>query len=66
MWNQKRADDAVFKIYRREYKKRFAWIKAGRIKPEDFDTWSEQARERKTLCEAGEISLEEFGKWLSK
>ena len=66
MWNQKRAGDAVFKIYRREYKKRFAWIKAGRIKPENFYAWSEQAREKKAQCEAGEISMEEFAKWLGK
>lgn len=29
----KRSKDKVFKIYRREYKKRFAWIKSGRIVP---------------------------------
>lgn len=53
-------DDDVFKVYRREYKKRFAWIKAGRIEPEAFYALSEQAREKKAQCEVGTISLEEF------
>lgn len=66
LWNQKRADDDVFKVYRREYKKRFAWIKSGRIQPEAFYVWSEQARQKKAQCEAGAISLEEFVVWLRK
>ena len=31
LWNRNKSGDEVFKIYRREYKKRFAWIKAKRI-----------------------------------
>ena len=54
----------MFQIYRREYKKRFAWIKAGRIEPDAFYAWSEQAREQKAAREAGTISLEEFTAWL--
>ena len=45
-WTKKQSDDPVFKAYRKEYKKRFAWIKAGRITDEQFYAWSEQARER--------------------
>ena len=54
----------MFKVYRREYKKRFAWIKAGKITKDEFYFWSEKAREKKTECEAGNITLEEFGCWL--
>ena len=46
-WTKKQSDDPVFKAYRKEYKKRFAWIKAGRITDEQFYAWSEQAREMK-------------------
>ena len=28
-WTKKQTDDPIFKAYRKEYKKRFAWIKAG-------------------------------------
>ena len=34
-WTKRQSDDPVFKLYRREYKKRFAWIKAGNIAEED-------------------------------
>ena len=56
----------LFKLYRREYKKRFAWIKAGKISQEDFYAWSEQAREKKTACEAGTLSVDKFGQWLKE
>lgn len=64
-WTRSRADDRVFKAYRREYKRRFAWIKAGRITQEEFYAWSEAARQKKMACDAGELSLEEFEAWLA-
>ena len=63
-WTLKQADDPVFKVYRREYKRRFAWIKAGRISDSEFYAWSEQAREQKKKCDEGAITAEEFGRWL--
>lgn len=59
-WTKKQTDDPVFKAYRKEYKKRFAWIKAGRITDEQFYAWSEQAREMKKKCDREVITLEEF------
>ena len=63
-WTRSKKDDDVFKDYRREYKKRFARMKAGTLPPEEFYAWSKRAREKKAACEAGEISQEEFRKWL--
>lgn len=65
-WNQNRADDEVFKVYRREYKKRFARMKAGTMGEAQFYLWSKQAREKKAECEAGEITLTEFSEWLNQ
>jgi len=64
LWTKSKSGDEVFKIYRREYKKRFAWIRAGRIAPGLFYAWGEKAREKKAECERGEITLEEFERWL--
>lgn len=64
LWTQKRREDEVFQIYRREYKRRFAWIRAGRIQPEEFYAWSAKARAQKSACDSGSISLEEFQSWL--
>ena len=63
-WTKKQTDDPIFKAYRKEYKKRFAWIKAGRITDEQFYAWSEKAREEKKRCDREIISLEEFQQWL--
>lgn len=65
-WSQSKEDDEIFKVYRREYKKRFAWTKTGRISPTTLYTWGgEKAREKKTECEEGKITLEEYREWLS-
>ena len=65
-WTKKRENDDVFKTYRREYKKRFARIKAGTLYPDDFYKWSQQARQKKEECDAGTITPEEFAAWLAK
>ena len=65
-WTKKQSDDPVFKIYRREYKRRFARIKAGDFTDKAFYAWSERAREEKKKCDRGMISLEEFKQWLSE
>ena len=63
-WTKKQTEDPIFKAYRKEYKKRFAWIKAGRITDEQFYAWSEKAREEKKKCDREIISLEDFQQWL--
>lgn len=65
-WTKKQSDDPIFKAYRKEYKKRFAWIKAGRITDEAFYAWSEKTREEKKKCDRDIISLEEFQQWLKE
>lgn len=66
LWTKNKSTDEAFKLYRREYKKRFAWIKAGKVLPAEVYAWGERAREKKAECEEGRISLEEFGTWLKK
>lgn len=63
-WTKKQTDDPIFKAYRREYKRRFAWIKAGRITDEQFYAWSKQAQEQKKKCDREIITLDEFQQWL--
>lgn len=63
-WVEERKDNKVFREYRREYKRRFAWIKARKLKSEDFYAWSEQARKKKAECENGTITLEDYQAWL--
>ncbi len=65
-YSRTRKDNAVFCEYCREYKRRFAWIKSGRISDSQFYAWSEQAREQKKKCDDGIITVEEFRRWLKE
>nr|WP_326213428.1 DUF6076 domain-containing protein [uncultured Oscillibacter sp.] len=65
-WSQSKEDDEIFKVYRREYKKRFAWTKTGKLSSTTLYAWGEKAREKKTECEEGKITLEEYREWLKE
>ena len=65
-WTKKQSDNPVSKACWKEYKKRFAWIKAKRITAEQFYAWSEQTREMEKKCDQGVITLEECKDWLGK
>ena len=63
---QRHAQDELLKIYRREYRRRFAWICAGKISQEAFSAWSREAQKEKEKCENGEILQKEFTQWLKE
>lgn len=63
-WAKNSKKDLVFSEYRREYKRHFAWIKAGKITGEEFAVWAKQAKAKKHECDAEKISLDEFKSWL--
>ncbi len=63
-WAKNSKKDLVFSEYRREYKRHFAWIKAGKITEEEFAAWAKQAKVKKHECDAEKISLNEFKAWL--
>ena len=65
-WTQRKQGDEVFKEYRREYKKRFARINAGKLTKSTFYAWSEEARKKKEDCDSGVITTEEFSRWLKE
>lgn len=65
-WSQSKEDDEIFKDYRREYKKRFAWTKTGKLSSAALYAWGERAREKKAECEEGKITLEEYREWLKE
>ena len=65
-WAENKKDDELFRLYRREYKRRFAWTKNGRITSRELTDWGTAAREKKAACERGEITWEEYLEWLRK
>ena len=64
VWTQKAEDDPYFTAYRKEYKKRFARIKAGKLTQDEFSRWSEEVRRQRSDWTS--MSLEEFKVWLKK
>ncbi len=65
-WAEGQKKDLVFQEYRREYKRHFAWIKAGKISEEQFADWAKQAKAKKKECDREEITLDEFKDWLKR
>lgn len=63
-WAESRRSDQVFQVYRREYKRRFAWIKARKYTEDQFAAWHKAAKARKKECDREVISLDEFKAWL--
>lgn len=63
---QVHASDELLKIYRREYKRRFAWIRAGKISQEVFAAWSREMQQEKEKCDKGEITRDEFVRSLKR
>lgn len=61
---QKKAKKPAYELYSKEYKKRFARIKYGKITKEDFYQWAEEARVYRDKCMADEMEYDEFKNWL--
>ena len=64
VWAERKKSDDIFSAYRREYKKRFAHIAAGKCTQEQFLQWAAEARKEKLKCAAGKISMETYLDWL--
>ena len=64
VWEAKMKDEEIFTMYRREYKRRNAWIRLGRWSQAEFSAWSAVAQKKRLDCESGRISEEEFSAWL--
>lgn len=65
-WENEKSKNLIFKEYRREYKRHFAWIRMRKYTEEDFADWSLRARAKRDECEAGQLTLEEFKDWLKE
>ena len=66
VYTKNKNSNEIFKEYRREYKRRFAQMKNERLDADAFYAWGAEARQQEAACERGEISLEEFKRWLEQ
>ena len=60
VYAQSKKSDEVFTTYRREYKKRNAWMQAGKMQKQDYERWCEKAKIAREELADGKITLAEF------
>ncbi|MEG1687817.1 MAG: DUF6076 domain-containing protein [Angelakisella sp.] len=63
---QKKAKQPAYELYSKEYKKRFARIKYGKISKVDFYAWAEEARTYRDRCMANDMAYDDFKHWLDQ
>ncbi len=61
---QKRQEDPLENVYRKAYKRMYQRMSMEYISYEEYDAWYQEAKKKKVSCEQGEITLEEFEKWI--
>jgi hypothetical protein len=64
LYEKRTLENPTIKEYKRSYKAHNARIRYGTMTREEFSAWSLQAREKRDLCVAGKLSLEDFTAWL--
>lgn len=63
---RKVAEDPVLKAYRSAYQRMNKRVEQGYMEKEAFQAWAKEAKERCTQCQNGEITMEEYQKWLDE
>lgn len=64
LYEKRKFEIPAIKEYKRSYKAHNARIRYGIMTKEEFAAWSKEAREKRDLCIAGKLSLEDFVAWL--
>ena len=63
---RKVAEDPVLKEYRGAYQRLNKRVELGYMEKEAFQAWAKEAKSRCTQCQNGEITFEEYKKWLDE
>ena len=63
---KKHENDEIHQAYTKAYRRMDSRKRTMYISKKEFTEWSKTAREKRKLCEKGQISLEEFQAWLDK
>lgn len=64
IYQNKQKMNPITKEYTRAYRTHNARIRYGLMTKEEFKRWSVEARQKRDLCIAGKLSLEDFVAWL--
>ena len=64
IYEKKALENPVVREYKRSYKAHNARVSKGLMTRDEFNAWSEQARERRDMCLRDELDFDEFVAWL--
>lgn len=59
------SNDTIERLYSKAYKRNYARVKSGKIKPEEFDSWKEVAKHKIKTMGNDESEHDEIIKWLA-
>lgn len=62
-WGSK-TDNPIYVEFQKAYKRNHSRQRIGKMTQTEFYEWSEEARKKRAECEAGELPLDEFRRWL--
>ena len=62
-WDSK-VDDPIYTAFKKAYKRNHSRQRVGKMTQTEFYEWSEEARQKRSECESGKLSLDEFVEWL--
>ncbi len=63
---KKVAGDPALKEYRSAYQRLNKRVELGYMEKEAFQAWAKEAKSRCTQCQNGDITFEEYKKWLDE
>ena len=63
---KKHENDEIHQAYTKAYRRMDSRKRTMYISKKEFSEWSKTAREKRKMCEEGQISLEEFQAWLDE
>lgn len=64
LYQNRVSNDPVYIAYNKAYQRKNARIRQNKLTRRLFQSWAQEAREMREKCLNGEITLEEFNKWL--
>ena len=62
-WGNKEGD-FIYAEFQQAYKRNHSRRRVGKMTPNEFYEWSEEARKKRGECEAGLLSIDEYRVWL--
>lgn len=65
-FTKRHENDAIHQAYTRAYRRMDSRKRSMYLSKKEFTEWSKTAREKRKLCEDGEISFDEFQAWLDE